>query len=87
MKLPAAAILIVSKKYIMKREPLYRSFILRLRHRGKREAETNAWYISLQETGNPQEIFFTTLDALMIYLTAQLQVIIPELSERGDSHE
>lgn len=64
--------------------PTYRSYLLRLRRvdaektgsmeNDNQHADENTWRISLQEAGSQQELFFATLDALLIHLAAQLQI-------------
>ena len=58
----------------MSSKPPYRAYLLRLRQSGHREMNSHTWRISLQEAGTQHETFFATVDALMIYLTAQLQM-------------
>ena len=50
----------------------YRSYLLRLRRSGKPNDDGGVWRITLEEAGSGQETVFPTLDALLIYLTAQL---------------
>lgn len=53
----------------MESEPNYHSYLLRLRYIDDPKANGRAWRISLQGTSSQEEIFFATLDAMMIYLT------------------
>lgn len=66
----------------MGKEAVYRSYLLRLRYIVAHEDGAAQWRISVEETGSRRETPFVTLDALMIYLASQLQMLTAVSSQQ-----